>query len=214
MGYSDLGKDWQHSLVLATGSADGSIHVFDLSKGQVSAIPSTLTPFVLLELTGREKGRRALVDSILSRADCVYHCSFTQSCFSYRRASCTCRDIIRPSHDQQSLRPARLYRVPFLRCGCLFMLYGDWFYCPGVASDNQSVLRLNLAGRATKCRSCEDIETACTRPISTRRSRNWCPAAPTEWSEYGCRTASVTPENDLVCEGGGGKCLGSHRLVC
>lgn len=36
MGYNDLGKDWQHSLVLATGSADGSIHVFDLSKGQVS----------------------------------------------------------------------------------------------------------------------------------------------------------------------------------
>ena len=35
MGYSDLGKDWQHSLVLATGSADGSIHVFDLSQGQV-----------------------------------------------------------------------------------------------------------------------------------------------------------------------------------
>lgn len=35
MGYSDLGKDWQHSLVLATGSADGSIHLFDLSKGQV-----------------------------------------------------------------------------------------------------------------------------------------------------------------------------------
>lgn len=36
MGYKDLGNDWQHSLVLATGSADGSIHVFDLSKGQVS----------------------------------------------------------------------------------------------------------------------------------------------------------------------------------
>lgn len=36
MGYNDLGNDWQHSLVLATGSADGSIHVFDLSKGQVS----------------------------------------------------------------------------------------------------------------------------------------------------------------------------------
>lgn len=35
MGYSDLGKDWQHSLVLATGSADGSIHLFDLSNGQV-----------------------------------------------------------------------------------------------------------------------------------------------------------------------------------
>ncbi|CAB1110403.1 unnamed protein product [Ectocarpus sp. CCAP 1310/34] len=34
MGYKDLGNDWQHSLVLATGSADGSIHVFDLSKGQ------------------------------------------------------------------------------------------------------------------------------------------------------------------------------------
>ena len=36
MGYNELGNDWQHSLVLATGSADGSIHVFDLSKGQVS----------------------------------------------------------------------------------------------------------------------------------------------------------------------------------
>lgn len=37
MGFNDLGNDWQHSLVLATGSADGSIHVFDLSKGQVSS---------------------------------------------------------------------------------------------------------------------------------------------------------------------------------
>lgn len=35
LGYDDLGKDWQHSLVLATGSADGNIYVFDLSKGQV-----------------------------------------------------------------------------------------------------------------------------------------------------------------------------------
>lgn len=35
LGYDDLGKDWQHSLVLATGSADGNIHVFDISKGQV-----------------------------------------------------------------------------------------------------------------------------------------------------------------------------------
>lgn len=35
LGYDDLGKDWQHSLVLATGSVDGSIHIFDISKGQV-----------------------------------------------------------------------------------------------------------------------------------------------------------------------------------
>ncbi|CAM9552433.1 unnamed protein product [Choristocarpus tenellus] len=35
MGVQDnLGKDWQHSLVLATGSADGNIHMFDLSKSQ------------------------------------------------------------------------------------------------------------------------------------------------------------------------------------
>ena len=47
MGYNDLGNDWQHSLVLATGSADGSIHVFDLSKGQVSG------PVGLFHLPGR-----------------------------------------------------------------------------------------------------------------------------------------------------------------
>ncbi|CBN74243.1 conserved unknown protein [Ectocarpus siliculosus] len=42
MGYKDLGNDWQHSLVLATGSADGSIHVFDLSKGQGDEIQTLL----------------------------------------------------------------------------------------------------------------------------------------------------------------------------
>ncbi|CAN0283832.1 unnamed protein product, partial [Discosporangium mesarthrocarpum] len=29
-----LGKDWQQSVVLATGSAEGNIHLFDLSKWQ------------------------------------------------------------------------------------------------------------------------------------------------------------------------------------
>jgi len=32
IGNEDAGKDWAHSLVLATGSADGKIHMFDLSK--------------------------------------------------------------------------------------------------------------------------------------------------------------------------------------
>ncbi|KAG5180918.1 hypothetical protein JKP88DRAFT_186941 [Tribonema minus] len=34
IGYEDSGKDWAHSLVLATGSADGNIYTFDMSKGE------------------------------------------------------------------------------------------------------------------------------------------------------------------------------------
>jgi hypothetical protein len=49
IGYEDVGKDWAHSLVLATGSADGCIYLFDLSKSQVSVAAASIC---LRELAG------------------------------------------------------------------------------------------------------------------------------------------------------------------
>ncbi len=69
MGFNDLGNDWQHSLVLATGSADGSIHVFDLSKGQVS-FSSTVWPGGDAVNFCRCQGGHALVLDIFGGADC------------------------------------------------------------------------------------------------------------------------------------------------
>ncbi|CAN0417998.1 unnamed protein product [Pylaiella littoralis] len=53
MGNNDLGNDWQHSLVLATGSTDGSIHVFDLSNGQVIIFIFVLFCFCFYEMAGK-----------------------------------------------------------------------------------------------------------------------------------------------------------------